>query len=418
MIACLSVAYFVAAVERRDGHGRDGETLAVGGQPWEARPAYAFSQEAASRGVRPGMSLRTVQLLSPNAYFLPTAAPHYAQVSAEVIDLLADFSPDIEPHELWHAFPDSALATTAHAACLPARYCLDLDGLPQSEALPFMQEMGRQVRHETRLSPAIGLSADPFTAQVAAAVCRPNHLLPVAAGDTVGFLASRPLNFLPLGKEPARRLGLMGIRTLGQFAQLPAAALCEQFGHDIDRLHRLAAGEGEEPLRRRPAEQREEVRRQFDDAIENNHALAAVLTQMAAELASRLQAADRECRGLYLILETERGRARQSVTLRRPTAAAERLAAALHELAASAEPLAGITGVAVAVADLTPTPAYQLRLFDGQKSEPSPLHRALQNLIARYRSCGFYRPVLADHSHPLPERRFQLEALAYDPTLV
>ncbi|MBP6015300.1 MAG: hypothetical protein KA586_01125 [Candidatus Promineofilum sp.] len=420
MIACLSVAYFVAAVERRAGNGRDGETLAVGGHPWEARPVYAFSHEAASRGVRSGMSLRSVQLLSPDARFLPSAAAHYAQVSGEIVDVLADFSPDIEPQELWHSFPDSTLATTAHVYQLPARYCLDLEGLPPVEAVPFMQEMGRQVRKETHFAAAIGLSADPFAAQVAAAVCRPNHLLPVVAGAAAEFLASRPLNFLPLGKEPARRLNLMGIRTLGQFARLPAPAVREQFGREVEPLHRLAQGEGGQSLRPRPAERREEVQRRLDYPVTDSLRLERMFAQMAGELAQRLQAADLEGRDVSLSLETEDGqRLRQSLTLRRPVSDAGRLVAALAELAAKVDHSCGVVGVAVAVGDLTPAAAYQLGLFDDrQQGDSSLLHRALNNLIAKYRSCGFYRPVLTEYSHPLPERRFQLEAVAYDPLVV
>lgn len=419
MIVCLSVPYFVAAVERRDGNGQDGETLAVGGHPWEARPAYAFSQEAASRGVKPGMSLRSVQLLSPEARFLPTAAPHYAQVSAEIVDVLADYSPDIEPQELWHSFPESPLIATAHAHDLPTRYCLDLNGLPQVEALPFMQDMGRQVRRETCFAPAIGLASDPFTAQVAAAVCRPNHLLPVAADGAAEFLASRPLNFLPLGKEPARRLHLMGIRTLGQFARLPASAVREQFGSDINRLHRLAGGVAAEPLRPKAAGPREEVQRRFDYSIGNTLLLNELLAEISGELARRLQSAVVEGRTLYLLLETEDGLTQQqSLTLRRPTADAGRLVAALKELTAKVGILSGITRIVVTAADLSPLSAYQLGLFAAQGDSSFPLHRALHNLIAKYRNCSFYRPTLTECSHPLPERRFQLEALAHDPAVV
>jgi hypothetical protein len=42
----------------------------------------------------------------------------------------------------------------------------------------------------------------------------------------------------------------------------------------------------------------------------------------------------------------------------------------------------------------------------------------MRNLAAKYVNCGFYRPILAEHAHPLPERRFQLEALTYDPAVV
>ncbi len=417
MIACLSVPYFVAAVERRAGHDHGDEPLAVGGQPWEARPVYAYSQEAASRGVRPGMSLRLVQLLSPSAHFLPAAAPRYAQVSAEIVDVLADFSPDIEPQELWHSFPDSTLGATAHAHYLPARYCLDLDGLPVAEAVPFVQEMGRQVRQETRFAPAIGLAAGKFAAEVAAAVCRPSHLLPVAAGGAAEFLSARPLGFLSLCKETARRLNLMGIHTLGQLAHLPLPALREQFGPDIETPYRLARGEADDPLRPQPAEEQEEVWRRFDETLTNSHAMASILTQIADELAGRLQATTTEGRTLHLTLETEDGRSHQQcLTLRRPTAGAEPLAAALREMAANVEHTCGVVAIAITATDLTPATAYQLTLFD-RPGDSSPLYQAMQNLIAKYKTCAFYRPVLTERDHPLPERRFQLETLMYDPAL-
>jgi nucleotidyltransferase/DNA polymerase involved in DNA repair len=365
------------------------------------------------------MSLRSVQLLSPDARFLPSAAPHYAHVSGEIVDVLADFSPDIEPQELWHSFPNSALATTAHGYQLPARYCLDLAGLPQAEAVPFMQEMGQRVRAETRFAPAIGLSADPFAAQVAAAVCRPERLLPVAADGAAEFLSSRSLDFLPLSKETSRRLHLMGIRTLGQFARLPAPAVREQFGREVEPLHRLAQGEGGQPLQPRPAERREEVQRRFDDPLTNSLILGDIVGQMAGELAQRLQAAGLEGCNLSFNLKTENGQnLRQNLTLRHPTADARRLVAALTELAATVEHSCGVVGVVVAVGNLTPAMAYQLGLFDRQLGDSSPFYRALHNLIAKYRSCGFYRPVLAEHPHPLPERRFQLEALTHDPAVV
>ena len=416
MIACLSIPYFVAAVERRAGNGQSEQPLAVGGQPWEARPVYAFSQEAASRGVRPGMSLRMVQLLSPNAQFLPAAAPHYAQVSAEVVDVLADFSPDIEPQELWHSFPESAWGVTAHGHYLPARYCLDLE-LPQAEAVALVQEMGRQVRQETRFAPSIGLSPDLFTAQIAATVCRSNHLLPVAAESAAEFLSSRPLGFLPLGKEQARRLHLMGVRTLGQLAELPLTALREQFGNDIERLHRMAQGRAGESLRPEPATRREEVERRFDEALNNVYALGAVLGQMADALARRLEAANLEGRSLYLTLETEDGQSqRQSVTMRRPTARAEQWVVVLEELAAKVALPCGVVGVTVAVGDLIPATSRQLELFS-EGGDVSALHRAVHNLMAKYRTCGFYLPALTEGAHPLLERRFRFETVGHDPAL-
>ena len=71
----------------------------------------------------------------------------------------------------------------------------------------------------------------------------------------------------------------------------------------------------------------------------------------------------------------------------------------------------------VTVTDLCPATAYQLGLFAPQSGDSSPLHRAVQRLVAKHRQCGFYLAALTEHSHPLPERRFQLESLAHDPAL-
>ena len=60
MIACVSIPYFAAAVERRAAADLAAVPLAIGGRPWEARPIFAFSQEVAKLGVRAGMTLRPV----------------------------------------------------------------------------------------------------------------------------------------------------------------------------------------------------------------------------------------------------------------------------------------------------------------------------------------------------------------------
>ena len=266
------------------------------------------------------------------------------------------------------------------------------------------------------IAAAIGLAVDPFTAQVAAAVCRPDHLLPVAAGDAAEFLSFRPLTFLPLGKELARRLHLMGVRTLGQFAQLPASAVREQFGSDIEPLHRLARGRGEQTLHPRPVERREEVRQAFDPPLANALHLADALARLAAELAQRLESANLEAGCLHLALGTEGGHhTRHSLALRQPASAAYRLAAALQELAVTLELPDSIIQVVVAAAGLRSATAYQLGLFTPPRV--SPLDDALQRLAARHKGCAFYRAAAADPHHPLPERRFRLEPLAHDPSL-
>jgi nucleotidyltransferase/DNA polymerase involved in DNA repair len=423
MIACLTIPYFAAAVERRADDSLTPKPLAIGGQPWEAKPIYAFSQEVARQGVNAGMSLRLVQVLSPDSHFVPAHKPAYGRVSAEVTDVLLDFSPDVEPQELWHSFADSTLHFTAHGRTLPARYCLDLDGLPLSEAVPFMQDMGKQLRAETSFAPTIGLSADKFTAQVAATFSRPNHLLSVEGENHAQFLSSRPLAFLPLDKEAARRLHLMGIRTLGQFAALPLPALQEQFGSQITYFYLQAQGQGDEPIQTQPAAQQEEIRQWFDEPVDNLLSLMAVLTNMVNELTRRLQTAVLAGRSWQVALELADGRTQQqSLTLRQPTAEAHPITTALQATIASLNLTCGVTAVTLTASDLTPATAQQLTLIQDVAEATasvavSRLQQTVQNLTAKYKDGRFYQPILTENHHPLPERRFQLRPFAYDPAL-
>lgn len=409
VIACLSIPYFAAAVERRADGALQRLPLVIGGQPWETRPVYAYSREVAHRGVRPGMSLRLVGVLSPQAHFMPAAQSQYDEASSEVVDTLTLFSHLVEPEELWHPFSDPRLVHAAAGRQLPARYFLDLETLPLTESVPFVREIGQTVRTETSLAPAIGLAANRFTAQVAATISHPNRLRSVPAAEQQQFLAERSLAFLPLEKETARRLRLLGLRTLGDLANLPLAALQEQFGVEIKQYYELAQGQGDTPLQPQLPRLQETCRFPFDGPVVNAHVVQAALAQIAGDLARRVQAAGLEGRELSLACETEEDLPwQQTVTFRRPTANRQRLEMALIDLFAQAMFTSGITILLVRLAGLQPATGQQAGLF-GAQSGNQKARQTLDNVSARHPECDIFQPVLAHLEHPLPERRFHLE---------
>lgn len=418
MIACVSIPYFAAAVERRANDTLAEKPLAIGGQPWEAKPVYAFSHEVASMGVKSGMSLRLVQILSPQSHFLPAAKVTYSQVSSEVMDVLTDFSCLVEPQELWHSSANPEQYFTRNGRTLPARYCLDLEGLPVRESIPFVKEMGKTLRQETELAPAIGLATNKFTAQVAATLSRSSHALPVFSGDGAQFLSSRAIDFLPLDKEVSRRLRLLGINTLGQLAGLPLSAVHTQFGSEMEPFYRLAQGEDCDRVKANPAKRHEQVDRRFDGPVINVQVITAALHHIAVELAQRLQATNWQGHELDLHLDMDDGtKQKHTLLLRHPTANARHLSTALDELCNQVSFDCGVTGLSVTLAGLRPATVQQLGLF----SEVSQSHLALhtiQNMTAKYKTSYFYGPVLTERDHPLPERRFRLQpiTLANDPS--
>ncbi|MCI0579740.1 MAG: hypothetical protein L0332_24395 [Chloroflexi bacterium] len=415
MIVCLSVPFFAVAVERRDDGSLARKPVVTGGQPWEPRPVFGFSREVAQSGVEPGTSLRMAHVYAPAAHFMEAHPPRYCQATVELTELLADFTPRLELNELWYppAKPQPPLPLGGRS--LPAQFYLDLEGLPAKEAMPLAKEIGRAMRAQTQLEPAIGLAQHKFVAHVAASQARTGHFLVAPAGDETQFLASRSINYLPLETETHRRLQLLGIRTLGELAALPLPALQTQFGLDITHAYRLARGEADLPIQPRPPEQVEEVSFQFEEPITNLQALHQLLDHAAKTLAARLEATSLAGQQIRFQWETDgEGEREETVTLRQPTADAHRLSTALQEVVARIAFNAGVTAMTITIANLSPLVASQLSLF------PTPattgrMRQALQHVIAKHGAGCFYQVTLGDGRHPLRERRFHLHA--YDPAL-
>lgn len=411
MIVCVAVPYFVAQIERRDNRRLVKMPLAIGGQPWETHPIFAFSHEVARRGVRPGIPLRQAHLLAPQAHFMPAYPPHYQDVSGEMGDVIADFSSLVEPADWWRSPTQAADAVSRR---LPAHYFAMMGDVPVKEIVPFTQQMGKALRERTALSPAVGVAEHKFTAQVAATVARPNHIRPVYPEVEQDFLASCSLSFLPLDNETSRRLRLLGIRTLGDLAGLPPLALKAQFGQEVACWQQWARGQDDTPVQPRRAERTEIVAYQFDDPLTSLEPLFHLLDQTAQELAARLQASTLQARKLTLAWETETGlQQSEEQTFRQPTAAADHLADTLNQLVSQETFETGITSLTISLTDLTPAVLQQLTLFSSP-ADSKKGYEIVRNVAAKHPVSRFYRAALAENGHPLPERRFHLYA-AYDP---
>jgi protein ImuB len=100
---------------------------------------------------------------------------------------------------------------------------------------------------ERGLDIRVGIAGSRISARLAAR--RGDGVGIVEPGTDAECLASAPLSLLDLSDEVATRLGLWGIRTLGELAALPATAVFERLGGEGARLQRLSRGDDPRPLR-------------------------------------------------------------------------------------------------------------------------------------------------------------------------
>jgi DNA polymerase IV len=394
MIACLQIPGFATTIERRHD-----PALAARPVILEAREhVYAVSDEAAHCGVYPGMPLRPVLALCPEAAILPARPAAYAHALSPVLSLLADFGVAVEPEESYGS-----------ATCY-----LDLGELPRAAAVESAIEMGRAVRGESHLPPSVGIATGKFPARIAATSVRPSRARVVDPGAEAALLAPLPVETLPLDGEMARRLHLFGIRTLGQFAALPASAVLTQFGRGGQQLHRLARGQDSRPVRPRVTRPAEQVAHHLDDPIGDRSLLEPIIQGLAASLAQGLQERVMGARTLWLTLHLEdRSRRERRRLLREPLANAETLGRALGALLKQMWVHCGVISLQAIATDLVPlaSAARQLSLFGSADKPGERFQQALPGLRDRYGTDRFYRVAPGEREALLLERRFRLQPL-------
>jgi protein ImuB len=178
--------------------------------------------------------------------------------------------------------------------------------------------------------PRLGAAGRRFTALAAASVARPGQILLVAEKDESSFLEPLPLSLLPMTSERYAELEGLGVRRIGELAQLPGGAVAERLGADGRKAWGLARGGRKAKVRgRRPAAELAEVL-VFPEAVGNELTLRRALGSLLERLLARPERAGRPFRKLALSARlVDGGSWRRALTLREASAELARLRVAL-----------------------------------------------------------------------------------------
>src|SRR5579862_8762502 len=96
-VACVWIAQLPLRVEVLRHPAWDGRPLVLGGAPGERKVVQLCSPEAEAAGIRPGLPLREVVPLCPNAVVLQPDPVRAAAVLEAVLADLQKVSPAVEP---------------------------------------------------------------------------------------------------------------------------------------------------------------------------------------------------------------------------------------------------------------------------------------------------------------------------------
>ncbi len=217
---------FYASVEQRDRPETRGRPVIVGADPRGRGVVSAASYEARRFGVHSAMPIGRAFRLCPEGVFLPVDMDKYAGVSREIMAVLAEFTPLVEPLSIDEAFLDVTASRALHG-----------------DGAAIGREIKKRIRASVSLTASVGVAPNKFLAKVASELEKPDGLVVVEPGREALFLAPLPVSRLwGVGKVTGSVLETMGIRTIGQLALTPAAHLAARFGKHGPDLLNLARG--------------------------------------------------------------------------------------------------------------------------------------------------------------------------------
>ncbi|MEU5939700.1 DNA polymerase Y family protein [Micromonospora sp. NPDC047548] len=249
-----------------------------------ANRVVACSERARAEGVRRGLRRREAQGRCPQLTVVDHDPGRDARAFEPVVAAVEEVAAGVE------VVRPGACALAARG---PSRYL----GGEEAAAERIVEQVAQACAVESQ----VGIADGVFAAGLAA---RAGRVVP--PGGTPEFLAGLPVEALgrPALADLLRRLG---VRTLGDFAALPAGDVLARFGLDGALAHRLAAGRDDRPLAVRQPPVDLAVTADHDEPLDRVDAAAFAARALAERLHDRLAAYGLACTRLGIEAVTAHG---------------------------------------------------------------------------------------------------------------
>jgi protein ImuB len=354
----------------------------------------ACSASAREAGVCRGQRVREAQYHCPDLVAVPRDEGREARAFERVLAVVEEFCPRVEV---------TRPGLCALGARGPARYFGGEEALA-GKLTAALAESGFGGR--------IGIADGLFAGELAARAGRTGVLVP--PGGTPQFLAAQPVTALG-SPDLADLLIRLGIRTLGEFAALPAAGTADRFGVAGAVAHRLSRGLEPHPLATRVPPAELSVAVEFDPPSPQSEPVIFAAKGLAEQMHAGLRDRGLACVRVEVAVVSSDGR--QSTRLWRhdgllsALAVAERVrwqldgwrgggsATSQSATSQSAAETAGITLLRLVPDQLVPDPGQQLSLW-GETQVGDRVARAAVRVQAMLGHEAVTHPVISGGRDP------------------
>jgi DNA polymerase-4 len=379
----LSIAHvdcdaFYATIEKRDDPSIADKPVVVGGR--QRGVVLTCCYVARTYGIHSAMPIFEARRLCPHATFVPPNMDKYAAVGRQVRALMSDLTPLVEPVSIDEAFMDLSGTERLH-------------GVPPAKTLAAFAQ---RVERELGITVSIGLSNNKFLAKIASDLDKPRGFAVLAGDDAAAFLAKRPITqIFGIGKAAQARFGKDGITTVGDLQRIGERELMRRYGGEGARLHRLAYGLDQRPVRAEREAKSVSAETTFDTDLSAFRPLELRLYRLTERVSARLKASEIAGATVTLKLKTADFRIRtRAQTLERPTQLAARIFAAGRELLSREIDGTKFRLIGIGLSSLIDANAADLAdLLDHRTAEAE---RAIDRLRARFGDEAVFRGLSLD----------------------
>lgn len=267
----------------------------------------ARTPSAADEGIVIGQRRRQAQQRCPHIRLLDDDPARDAREFEPIVRAVAEVAPRVDLIEPgWLSI----------AARGPSRYFGGDDAMAEHLRRVALDVISAQPDTEDgaefRAGVGVGVADGRFAASVAARLgVRRREPVVVPPGGSDGFCAPLPIGWLQTLNEVDAELvdlfGRLGLRRLGDLADLDPADVLGRFGPMGMHAHRLASGVDIRPANTTDPAPERRLTRVLDDPAAQTDAVVFVAKQLADDLAGQLAADGRVCTRLVVRLETEHG---------------------------------------------------------------------------------------------------------------
>ncbi|MFE0105606.1 DNA polymerase IV [Streptomyces sp. NPDC059009] len=302
----LDMDAFFAAAEQAAKPSLRGKAVVVGGLGPRGVVATA-SYEARAFGVHSAMPMGQARRLAPNAAYLVPRFGLYREISEQVMGLLRELSPLVEPLSLDEAFVD-----------------LEAGGAASDEvsARATGERLRKDIKRVTGLTGSVGLAASKMLAKIASEAAKPDGLVLIEPGTERAKLGPMSVRTLPgVGPATGDHLRRAGITTVEEIAEAGEDELVRLLGkaHGAG-LYAMALARDERPVVAERDTKSVSVEDTYDVDIHDRVRVRGEVARLADRCVQRLRAAGHS--GRTIVLKVRRydfSTLTRSETLRGPT---------------------------------------------------------------------------------------------------